>query len=60
MRGLDPAREKAFFDLFARYFDLERDTARPYAATHYSLDRMLPLARVAGNPERRLGIEPDR
>ncbi len=52
----DPAREQAFFDLFKPYFDLEKQTARAHDTRHYSLDRMRPLAELAGNPERSLRI----
>ncbi|MBN2448963.1 MAG: bifunctional folylpolyglutamate synthase/dihydrofolate synthase [Lentisphaeria bacterium] len=54
MRGLDATREQAFFDLLQRYYDMERDTGRRYPRSVYSLDRMLPLAEAAGNPERHL------
>jgi dihydrofolate synthase/folylpolyglutamate synthase len=56
MRGLDPQREQAFFKLFARYYDLEHNTARRYAPTEYTLDRMLPLAAAVGHPEERLKV----
>lgn len=56
MRDWDQGREAAFFDLLSRYLDLERDTSRSYAAGEYSLERMPLLARLAGNPERQLGI----
>jgi len=56
MRDLDPVRETEFFDVFSGYFDLERCTGRKYSDDEYSLDRMLPLAELAGNPEKNLRI----
>ncbi len=56
MRDLDPVKEQAFFDIFRKYYDLEHNTARRYAPGEYTLDRMLPLAEVAGHPERRLKV----
>ncbi len=56
MRGHHPKSEAAFFDTFAAYNDLERSSSRKYASGEYSLERMVPLADAAGNPERRLRI----
>lgn len=52
----DSLREKAFFDLFQDYFDLEKDVGKQHDPQNYSLDRMYPLAALAGNPERKLKI----
>jgi len=56
MRDHDPGPEQEFFRVFEDYYDLEQAPARRYTTTEYSLDRMLPLARLAGNPERDLRI----
>jgi len=56
MRDLDPIKEQEFFDIFREYFDLERDAAAQHDCGNYTLDRMAPLAALAGNPERRLAI----
>ena len=56
MRDLDPVREQEFFDIFREYFDLEKDAAAQHDSGNYTLDRMAPLAALAGNPERRLAI----
>lgn len=52
----NPARENAFFSLFQEYFDLEKDVGKQHDSQNYSLDRMYPLAELAGNPERKLKI----
>ncbi len=56
MRGLDPHFEQRFFDLFNAYYDLEANTARRYGQGEYTLERMAALAKLAGNPERKLRI----
>ena len=56
MRDFDPGCEKAFFDLFKCFFDSERDAGKQHDPANYSLDRMYPLAALAGNPENRLKI----
>ena len=56
MKDFDPSRESAFFALFQEYFDLEKDVGKQHDVQNYSLDRMYPLAALAGNPERRLKI----
>lgn len=56
MEAFDPERESAFFALFQEYFDLEKDVGKQHDAQNYSLDRMYPLAELAGNPERKLKI----
>lgn len=56
MNGFDSKREKAFFDLFQDYFDLEKDVGKQHDTQNYSLDRMYPLAELADNPERKLKI----
>ncbi len=56
MRGLDPQLEHQFFDLFKAYYDLETNTARKYGHGEYTLERMIKLAKLAGNPERNLRI----
>ncbi len=56
MKDFDPERESAFFALFQEYFDLERDVGKQHDSQNYSLDRMYPLAELAGNPERKLKI----
>ncbi|MBO4344567.1 MAG: hypothetical protein J5833_02350 [Victivallales bacterium] len=56
MRDFEPDAEKAFFDLFTRFFDSEKDAGKQHDPANYSLDRMFPLAELAGNPEQRLKI----
>ncbi len=56
MRDLNPALEQEFFDVFKRYYDLERDAGKQHDMSNYTLDRMIPLAEVAGRPERGLKI----
>ena len=56
MRDLSPERESIFFDIFKDYFDLERDVGKQHDCANYSLDRMTPLAEIAGHPERRLKV----
>ena len=56
MRDLDPLLEQEFFGIFRDYFDLEQNTSRKYSSDEYTLDRMLPLARLAGNPEKKLRL----
>ena len=52
LQDLDTERESAFFRIFQEYFDLERDVGRQHDSANYSLDRLYPLAALAGNPER--------
>ena len=47
----DDNRETAFFNLFDSYINLERTSGARYQSRDYSLERMAPLARCAGNPE---------
>jgi len=56
MRGYDARQEDSFFELFGDYYSLERSSGNKYSSEEYSLDRMLPLARIAGYPEQRLRI----
>lgn len=56
MRDYDAGLEAEFFEVFADYYDLERSSNTRYAAGEYSLARLTPMARVAGNPETRLRI----
>ncbi len=56
MRDLDPAREAQFFALFQDYFNLESDAGKQHDIANYTIERMAPLAEIAGNPERRLKI----
>ncbi len=56
MRDFDPQKEDAFFQLFRAYFDAEQDAAKQHDPANYSLDRMMPLAEMAGHPERRLRV----
>lgn len=56
MRDLDPGREDAFFALFKDYFDLERDAGKQHDSANYGIERLFPLAELAGNPERKLKI----
>ena len=56
MRDFDPVSEKAFFDLFKCFYDSEKDAGKQHDPANYSLDRMYPLAELAGNPEKRLKI----
>ncbi len=51
MRDHIPEFEDAFFDIFADYLDLERNTSRKYSGGEYNLDRMAELAALAGHPE---------
>ena len=56
MRDFNPAAEAAFFGLFRPFFDSEKDAGKQHDPANYSLDRMYPLAELAGNPEKRLKI----
>ncbi len=56
MRDYDEAQERLFFGLFKEYFDSEKDAGKQHDPANYSLDRMFPLAELAGNPERRLKV----
>ena len=56
MKDFNSERERDFFELFHEYFDLEKDVGKQHDAQNYSLDRMYPLAALAGNPERQLKI----
>ena len=56
MRDFDPIAEQAFFDLFKDYFDAEKDAGKQHDKANYSLARMEPLARLAGEPEKNFPI----
>ena len=56
MKDFNSERERDFFELFHEYFDLEKDVGKQHDTQNYSLDRMYPLAALAGNPERQLKI----
>jgi dihydrofolate synthase/folylpolyglutamate synthase len=56
MRGYEQQYEDAFFGLFQDYFDSEKDAGKQHDPANYSLDRMYPLAALAGNPEQALQI----
>jgi len=56
MRDFDPEQEQAFFSAVGRYFDLEKRPNRRYGTHEYTLDRMIPVAQAAGNPETHLKI----
>ena len=56
MRDFDAAQEQRFFDIFKKYYDLEKDAGKQHNPENYSLDRMYPLAALAGNPEKRFKI----
>ncbi|MCK5806267.1 MAG: hypothetical protein KAI66_25775, partial [Lentisphaeria bacterium] len=56
MRDHDPILEREFFAIFEDYRDTERNSAGKYASGEYSLERMTPLARLAGHPERSLRV----
>ena len=56
MRGRDEERERAFFDIFQPYLDLEANTSRKYEIGEYSLDLMMPLASLVGHPQDKLRI----
>ena len=56
MEDFSLERENDFFSLFQEYFDLEKDVGKQHDTQNYSLDRMYPLASLAGNPERKLKI----
>ncbi len=56
MRDYDDAQEQFFFGLFKEYFDSEKDAGKQHDPANYSLDRMYPLAELAGNPEHRLKV----
>ena len=45
-----------FFELFKEYFDLEKNVVAQHTPENYTLERMTPLAEVAGHPEERLRI----
>ncbi len=54
--SVDAAAEQEFYRLLADYLDLERNTARPYSQSEYTLARMAPLAALFDHPERRLKL----
>ncbi|MBR5840859.1 MAG: hypothetical protein IKZ84_20145, partial [Victivallales bacterium] len=56
MRDFDAAQEQRFFDIFKKYYDLEKDAGKQHDPANYSLDRMYPLAALVGNPEKRFKI----
>ncbi|MBP5640203.1 MAG: hypothetical protein J6X55_12035 [Victivallales bacterium] len=56
MRDLIPSEEERFFELFKEYFDLEKNVVAQHTPENYTLERMTPLAEVAGHPEARLRI----
>ncbi len=56
MRDWDPVQEQEFFDIFRDYYDLEQTSGRKYTSGEYTLDRMTPLAELAGNPEDKLRV----
>ena len=56
MRDYDAVQEQVFFDLFKEYFDAEKDAGKQHDPANYSLERMYPLAELAGNPERTLKV----
>lgn len=51
MRDFIPEKEELFFDSLNDFFDSEKDAGKQHDIANYSLERMYPLARVAGNPE---------
>lgn len=56
MQAFDAQAEQDFFSLFNKYYDLEKSTVRQNYPGNYSIDRMYPLAELAGNPERKLKL----
>ncbi|MCQ2402673.1 MAG: hypothetical protein MJ202_02980 [Lentisphaeria bacterium] len=56
LQDFDASRENAFFQLFQEYFDLEKDVGKQHDVANYSLDRLIPLAAAAGNPEKSLKL----
>lgn len=56
MRDLDQKAEADFFHLFQDFFDSEKDAGKQHDPSNYSLDRMEPLAALAGHPEKDLKI----
>ena len=56
MRDFDPVLEAEFFRLFEEYYNLETDASKQHDPENYSLERMYPLAELAGRPERRLKV----
>lgn len=52
----DPQRENSFFRLFQDFYDLEKSVARQHDPANYTLERLRPLAQLAGNPERGLKL----
>ena len=56
LKDFDSVREEAFFGLFKEYFDLEKDVGKQHDVGNYSLERLLPLAEVAGHPEETLKL----
>ena len=59
MRDFDAAQEQRFFDIFKKYYDLEKDAGKQHNPENYSLDRMYPLAELVGNPEKQFKITSD-
>ena len=56
MRDYDAVKEQLFFGLFKEFFDSEKDAGKQHDPANYSLERMYPLAELAGNPERHLKV----
>ncbi len=54
--AFEQEREREFFEVFRDYYDFEAGVFRRPDTANYSLDRMIPLAEAAGNPEEDLEI----
>ncbi len=55
-QDFDPQRENAFFQRFQEFYDLEKSVARQHDPANYTLDRLRPLADLAGHPEEGLKL----
>ncbi len=56
LQDFDPQRENAFFQLFREFYDLEKSVAQQHDPANYTLDRLRPLAQLAGHPEEGLKL----
>ncbi|MGN0866452.1 MAG: bifunctional folylpolyglutamate synthase/dihydrofolate synthase [Oligosphaeraceae bacterium] len=56
LQDFDPQRENAFFQLFREFYDLEKSVVRQHDPANYTLDRLRPLAELAGHPEEGLKL----
>jgi len=56
MRDCIPDLEDAFFAIFRDYYNSERATVQNEHTISYSLERMQPIAELAGHPEQKLRV----